>query len=222
MLVVTTSVRMVDGVHSNTTSLGPGVTLDGELVLSTGCLHQRFVGTSTTCNDTNHTTGRALDDLLGAGWELDTGLALIWVVSDDGNVVSGGTTERSTVTDLLLDVGDNGTFWDGSEREDVSDGQSSVLSGVDELSGVHALVGDESLSVELEAVWVSEDNLGERSTTSWVVDDVLYDTTDVTVSLGIVEGSELGWGLVQTGVGREDRAATLSLVSDNSSHFVSP
>ena len=34
------------------------------------------------------------------------------------------------------------------------------------------------------------------------MDDVLYDTTDVTVSLGIVEGSELGWGLVQTGVGR--------------------
>ena len=29
---------MVDGVHGNTTSLGPGVALDGELVLSTGCL----------------------------------------------------------------------------------------------------------------------------------------------------------------------------------------
>jgi hypothetical protein len=38
-------------------------------------------------------------------------------------------------------------------------------------------------------------------TTSWVVDDVLYDTTNVTVSLSIVEGTELGWGLVQTGVG---------------------
>jgi hypothetical protein len=33
MLVVTTTVRMIDGVHSNTTSLGPGVALDGELVL---------------------------------------------------------------------------------------------------------------------------------------------------------------------------------------------
>ena len=33
MLVVTTTVRMIDGVHSNTTSLGPRVALDGELVL---------------------------------------------------------------------------------------------------------------------------------------------------------------------------------------------
>ncbi len=38
MLVVTTSVRMVDWVHGNTTSLWPVVALDGELVLSAGCL----------------------------------------------------------------------------------------------------------------------------------------------------------------------------------------
>lgn len=31
MLVVTTTVRMVDGVHGNTTSLGPAVTLGSEL-----------------------------------------------------------------------------------------------------------------------------------------------------------------------------------------------
>jgi hypothetical protein len=31
MLVVTTTVRMVDGVHSNTTSLGPAVALGSEL-----------------------------------------------------------------------------------------------------------------------------------------------------------------------------------------------
>lgn len=31
MLVVTTTVRMVDGVHSNTTSLGPRVALGSEL-----------------------------------------------------------------------------------------------------------------------------------------------------------------------------------------------
>lgn len=33
MLVVTTTVRMVDGVHSNTTSLGPRVALGSELYL---------------------------------------------------------------------------------------------------------------------------------------------------------------------------------------------
>jgi hypothetical protein len=125
---------------------------------------ERLVGTTTTSDDTDHSTGVARDDLLGTGWELDTGLALIWVVTDNGNVVSGGTTESTTVTDLLLDVGDDGTFWDGSERKDVSDGQGSVLTGVDELAGVHALVGDEGLGVELELVWVTEDNLGQWGT----------------------------------------------------------
>lgn len=122
-------------------------------------------------------------------------------MSDNGNVVSGSATERSAVTDLLLDVGDDGTFWDGSEWENVSDGESGVLSGVDELSSVHALVGDEGLGVHSESVWATECNLCERSSTSWVVDDVLHDTANVTVSLSIVEGSELSWSLVESGVG---------------------
>lgn len=165
---------------------------------------ERLVCPSTTSNDTNHTTNAALDNLLRAGWELDSGLALIWVVADDGNVVAGGTAERTTVTHLLLDVGDDGTFWDGAEGKDVADGQAGVLAGVDELASVHALVGDEGLGVELEAVWVTENDLGERRTTAWVVDNLLHDTADVSMSLGEVVAAELGGSLVETGVGLRD------------------
>ena len=133
MLVVTTTVGVIHGVHGNTTSLGPGVALDGELVLGARSLQQRLVGTATTGDDTNHTTAGAGEDLLGAGGELDTGLALIGVVADDGNVVTGGTAERTTVTVLVLDVGQDGTLGDGVEGQDVADGESGVLSGVDEL-----------------------------------------------------------------------------------------
>jgi len=42
MLVITTTVRVIDGVHSNTTSLGPRVALDGELVLGTRCLCREY------------------------------------------------------------------------------------------------------------------------------------------------------------------------------------
>lgn len=38
MLVVTTTVGVIHGVHGNTTSLGPGVALDGELVLRAASL----------------------------------------------------------------------------------------------------------------------------------------------------------------------------------------
>lgn len=163
---------------------------------------QRLVGTTTTSDDTDHTTGGVLDDLLGTGGELDTGLALLRVVADDGNVVTGGTTKSTTVTSLLLDVGNNGTLRDGGEGKDVSDSQGGVLSGVDELTGVHALVGDEGLGDGLELVGVTELDLGEGSTTAGVVDDLLHDTTSVSMTLSVVEGAELGRSLVETGVCR--------------------
>ena len=105
-------------------------------MLSTRRLQEGLVGTSTTSDDTNHTTAGAGENLLGAGGELDTGLALIGVVADDGNVVTGGTAERTTVTVLVLDGGQDGTLGDGVEGQDVADGESGVLSGVDELLGV--------------------------------------------------------------------------------------
>lgn len=107
-----------------------------------------------------------MDDLLGTGGELDAGLALIRVVADNGDVVAGGSAESTTVTDLLLDVGDDGTLRHLTEGEDVADGQSSLLSGVNELAGVHAFVGNEGLGNLLESVGVTEDDLGERGTTT--------------------------------------------------------
>jgi hypothetical protein len=104
-------------------------------VLSPRRLHEGLVCTSTTSDDTNHTTACVGENLLGTRWELDTGLTLIGVVADDGNVVAGGTAERATVTVLVFDVGEDGTFGDGVEREDVADRERSVLSGVDELLG---------------------------------------------------------------------------------------
>ena len=133
MLVVTTTVRMVDGVHGNTTSLGPRVALSSELMLCSRGFEERLVCSSATGNDTNHTTGGAGKDLLGTRGELDTGLALVGVVANDGHVVARGTAKRTTVTRLVLDVGEDGTFRHGGEGEDVADGEGRVLSGVDEL-----------------------------------------------------------------------------------------
>jgi hypothetical protein len=72
MLVVTTTVGMVDGVHGNTTSPGPAVALGGELgvvstvssrqnheadlMLSARRLHEGFVCATTSGDDADHTT----------------------------------------------------------------------------------------------------------------------------------------------------------------------
>lgn len=129
---------------------------------------ERLVGTATTGNNADHATRAGVDDLLGTRGQLDAGLALVGVVADNSDVVAGGTAQGATVTDLLLDVGDDGTLGHGAQGQDVADGQGSLLSGVDELASVHALVGDEGLGHLLESVGVAEDDLGEGSTATCV------------------------------------------------------
>lgn len=136
-------------------------------------------------------------------------------MANDGHVVAGRPAQRTTVTLLLLHVADNSSFWDGAEREHVADVQRGILAGVDELASVHALVGDEGLGVKLVPVRVAERHLCERCSTARVVDDVLDDTTDVSMALGVVVGPELRGSLVEANVRSEDRAAALPLVAND-------
>ena len=114
-------VGMVDWVHCHTTSLGPAVPLDLVLVVSGTGLEHGFVDTSTTSDDTDGCAGSRSDNLLCAGWELDAGLASVGVVSDNGSVVAGSSCKRSSVSGLLLNVADDGTLWETTDGEDVSD-----------------------------------------------------------------------------------------------------
>lgn len=107
-----------------------------------------------------------MDDLLGTRRQLDTGLALVGVVADDGDVATRSAAKSTTVTDLGLDVGNNGTLGHLTDGQDVADGQSSLLSGVDELSSVHAFVGDEGLGGLLVLVGVAERDTGKGSSSA--------------------------------------------------------
>lgn len=80
-------------------------------------------------------------------------------MSNDGYIVARCAAQSSTITSLLLHVCNDSSFWDGAEREDVSDCEVGVLASVDKLTSVHSLVGDEGLGVKLESVWIAEDNL---------------------------------------------------------------
>jgi len=213
MLMVTSSVRMVDRVHGHTTGLGPAIPLNLVLVHGTRSLKERLVGSSTTSNDTNHTTGGGGNNLLSTGGEPDTGLPFIRGVPDDGDVVAGGPSKRTTISSLLLNVGGDGTFRHGSKRKDVSDAKRGLFSGIDKLAGVHSLVGNETipqsksaanprtpggiqgvvrLVAKLVAVRVTEGDLGEGGSSSRVVDDIFHNTTDIAMALTVVEGSEFG------------------------------
>lgn len=135
-------------------------------------------------------------------------------MADDGNVVARRAAQTASIASLLLHIRHDGTFGNGTQREDVADRQAGLLPGIDELARVHALVGDERLGVQLEPVRVPEDDLREGGASAGIVDYVLDDAACVAVALGIVEVSELGGCLSKPGVGGEDAARTFSLVAD--------
>merc|ERR1719319_209380 len=66
MLMVTTTMGMLNGVHSNTTDLGPAVSLCLVFVIGSARLQHWLVDPSTAGNDTNHGTVGAGDDLLSS------------------------------------------------------------------------------------------------------------------------------------------------------------
>ena len=86
-------------------------------------------------------------------------------MADDGSVVSGSTSKSTTVTDLLLNVADDGTLRALANGDDVADGQSGLFTAVNEGTGVEAFSSNESLFAELVAVGVTEDDAGEGGTT---------------------------------------------------------
>jgi len=120
VLMVTTSVRVLDRVHGTTTDLRPRVPLDAVLVVGTTSLKERLVETTATGDDTDGGTTGVLDPLLGAGWETELGAGTVDILGDEGAVVAGGAGDDATVTRADLKVGDDGTLREGGHWESVA------------------------------------------------------------------------------------------------------
>jgi len=96
----------------------------------------------------------------------------------------------------------------------------TLLARENELSGVHALRSSQKGVNSLELIRVLELDLGDGSTSARVVDNVLHNTFDVAVSLGIVVLLHGHRALSASGVGLVHGALTLSLRENDFSHFV--
>lgn len=218
VLMVTTTMGMLNWIHSNTTNLRPAVPLHSEFVVGITGLEKRLLSPTSTGNLPNHRTAAAGNNLLSTRWELDPGGVVVRVVADNDGVVTGAPSEDATIANVVFNIADDGTLGDRSDREDISDDESGLLTAVDELTGVHALGGDEELVLLLVAEGMAEGDLGEGGAAAGVVDDVGDDALEVAVALAEVEAAEAGGALAVVGVGLEDGARTLTLSSDHTSH----
>jgi len=219
VLMVTTTVRMFDGVHRHTTNLRPAVSLLLVLVERGSGFEHRLIDATTSCDDTDDGTGCGRDSLTSTGRKLYHGLLAVLGVTDNDAGSSGGTSDRTTVGHLVFQHGDDGTFWALADGKDVSDSELSGTTTVDELASVETFDGNHKLLVDLVSVRITEAYFGERSTTTRIVDDFLDQTLHVTVTFSIVEGAKLGSSLSVLGLRGEDSSTTFTLTSYDTSHL---
>ena len=123
MLMVTTTVRMLNRVHGNTSNSWPVVSLSLGLEPGVGSLQQWLIGSLSAGNHTNHSSAVSEDGLSGSGWKLDPSLLSIIEVTDDDGGGTGGSGERSSVSEFGLTVGDNSAFWQGVHGDNISNSE---------------------------------------------------------------------------------------------------
>ena len=210
VLMVTTSVRMLDGVAGNTTNLGPAVALSAEAVERVTGLEDWLLDTATAANDADHRAAARRDRLLLAAGQLQAGAARLEVVRNDDAVVTRGAGERATVTGLGLDVADDATLGDGAEGQDVADGERGLLAGKDGLAGEHTFGRNEELLRAAVLVRVAELDASKWRSSPRLVLDGLHNTAHEAVALGVVENAELGGAQALVAVDLVDGALTLT------------
>merc|ERR1719199_163853 len=119
---------------------------------------------------------------------------------------------------LLLAHGDHGTLWHLANWQYVANGKLSLCTAVHELASVGTLHGNPEFLLQLVAVGVMEDNLAERGTAAWIMDDVLDQALHVALALGIVNSAQFHRTLPQPGLSREDQGLTLTGSANDTTH----
>lgn len=125
MLLVSSSVGVIHGVHRHTSDLGPLVTLGLVFVKGATSFKHRLIGTSTASDEADLGAATALDGLLGSRGKSDSSKALVGILSDNDGVVTRSSGHLTAITSLGLDVADNSSFGDLANRKDISNSNLS-------------------------------------------------------------------------------------------------
>jgi len=123
VLLVTTTEGMVNGIHGNSSDLGPSLSESSHLVVNSTSLKDRLINSFSGSNKSNHSSSLTGKGLSGTGRKLDSSLAQIIRVTNDDGGSTGASGELTLVARLVFDVTDGSTFGDLVDGEDVTSGQ---------------------------------------------------------------------------------------------------
>jgi hypothetical protein len=189
MLVVTTSVRMIDGVHSDSLHLREDLLESGVLVEEQTSLEDWLVITATSSDNSDSGSAAAQNCLTGSRGKSEPGLEAILGVTDNGGIGARGPREGALIAGFGLNITNGCSFGNLANGQDVTNGYGGLLATEYVLAGVSALSCQEVLVLVSIFVGVAELNLCEGCTSSGVMDNTLDDASYIAVPLRIVEGS---------------------------------
>jgi len=156
MFVVTTSVGMVDWIHSNTSNLWESLSESLELVEECTSFHNWLFVSSSTGNDTDGSSAEAWNGLSGTWGESDSGFCSIIRVSNNSGVGSWTSWISSFVSNCRFDVADGSTFRDSVDWKYVTGRDGGFSSTEQILSWVSSFSSQEVLGVMLVFIRISE------------------------------------------------------------------
>ena len=137
MLVITSSVGMVNWVHSNTSNLWEILSLSFmSPILNTGLEDWLFIST-TSSNNTDHSSRLTINGLSDTRWQLDSSLKAIFGVSDNGNKRTRSSGEFTIVSFSEFDIRNKSTFRNITDWKNVTNLKGSFFSAEDSLSAEH-------------------------------------------------------------------------------------
>ena len=120
VLMVASTVRVLDGVHRHTADLGPAVPLHAVLVEGTASLQQRFVNAATAGDDAHRRARQGAHQLLLPRGQAKAGLASVLNVANDLSKAARRASVLGAVACGLLHLVNHRTGRHGLERQNVA------------------------------------------------------------------------------------------------------
>ncbi|CAA2990296.1 Hypothetical predicted protein [Olea europaea subsp. europaea] len=119
---------------------------------------------------------------------------------------------------MVFNVANNSTFRDRSKGQNIANDEVGLLATVEKLAGVNSLGGDEEFLLVLVSKRVLESDTNQWDAMPRVVDYLCHNILNVPIALVEVKGAEAAWALTVVGVGLENRARSLMMCHDYTTH----
>lgn len=110
MLLVTTTMRMIYGIHSHSSNSWPASPLRFVFVILATSLANWLIGSSTSSTNSYHSSAIPWNGSSAATWESNSGLSSIISVTDDNSWCSTCSCERSSVSCLSFTIWNDSSF----------------------------------------------------------------------------------------------------------------